>query len=188
VSGLGAFPWAGSHFEPVTGPPFPQLFSSFVLAVLSDRNNSGSELLTVGWQPHPSTWCPVFLLEVDSTSSLPPLLGISSKVPPFESWQPLTSQVSGTFWREPSTSHLLRLHISIHSAGPHGFTLPPPPNTWFCSLLMTTSLSFSICKNGGRVLWDYLMATILIFLTQHSNLSPVVSSKNAFASSLLYHP
>jgi hypothetical protein len=31
------------------------LFSIFVSAVLLDRNNSGSEFLTVGWQPHPST-------------------------------------------------------------------------------------------------------------------------------------
>jgi hypothetical protein len=31
---------------------------------------------------HLSTWCPVFLLEVDSTSSLSPLLDILSKVPP----------------------------------------------------------------------------------------------------------
>jgi hypothetical protein len=33
---------------------FLGLFSSFVPAVPSDRNNSGSEFLTVGWQPHPS--------------------------------------------------------------------------------------------------------------------------------------
>jgi hypothetical protein len=33
----------------------------------------------VGWQPHPSTWCPVFLLQVDSTRPLFSLLGISPK-------------------------------------------------------------------------------------------------------------
>jgi hypothetical protein len=32
-----------------------RLFSIFVPAVLLDRNNSGSEFSTVGWQPHPST-------------------------------------------------------------------------------------------------------------------------------------
>jgi hypothetical protein len=49
--------------------------------------------LTVEWQPYPSIWCPVFLLEMDSTYSLFPLLDISSKVPHSESWRALTSQV-----------------------------------------------------------------------------------------------
>ena len=31
---------------------FLRLFSIFFPAVLSDRNNSGSDVLTVGWQPH----------------------------------------------------------------------------------------------------------------------------------------
>jgi hypothetical protein len=31
------------------------LYSNFDPAVLSDRKRSGSEFLTVGWQPHPST-------------------------------------------------------------------------------------------------------------------------------------
>ena len=53
--------------------------------------------LTVGWQPHLSTWCPVSPLEEDSTSSLSPLQGISSRVPPFESWESFTSQVCGIF-------------------------------------------------------------------------------------------
>jgi hypothetical protein len=33
---------------------FLRLFSIFVPAALSNRNNSGPEFLTVGWQPHPS--------------------------------------------------------------------------------------------------------------------------------------
>jgi hypothetical protein len=43
------------------------------------------------------TWCSVFLLEVGSIHSLSLLLGISSKVPPFESWQspPWTLVLSG---------------------------------------------------------------------------------------------
>jgi hypothetical protein len=40
-------------------------------------------------------------------------LSISSKVPPFESWDSLTSRVSGAFWRGPPTSYLLRLSASI---------------------------------------------------------------------------
>jgi hypothetical protein len=84
--------WAG-HWTPL----FLSLFSIWVPAVLLDRDNSGSEFLTVWWQLHPSTWHSAFLLEVDSTSSLSPLMGISSKVPPSESWVSHTSQVSGTF-------------------------------------------------------------------------------------------
>ena len=75
------------------------------------------------------TWCPVFLLEVGSISSLSLLSGISSKVPPFESWESLTSQVSGAFWRVPPTSYFLRLPVSILSAGPQGFSPFPSPNT-----------------------------------------------------------
>ena len=39
-----------------------------------------------------------------SISSLSLLLGFSSKVPPFESLESFTSQVSGAFWRVPPTS------------------------------------------------------------------------------------
>jgi len=51
--------WAG-HWTSFSSDSSP----FFVPGVLLDRNNSGSEFLTVGWQPHLSTWCPVFLLEV----------------------------------------------------------------------------------------------------------------------------
>jgi hypothetical protein len=52
---------------------FLRLLSISIPAVISDRNNYGSEFLTMGWQ-HPSfSGCPVFLLEMGSTSSLSPL-------------------------------------------------------------------------------------------------------------------
>jgi hypothetical protein len=60
------------------------------------------------------TWCPVFLLEVGSISSLFLLSDISSKVPFFESWESLTLQVSGEFWRIPR---------------------PQPPISWGCLFL-----------------------------------------------------
>ena len=47
------------------------------------------------------TWCPVFLLEVGSISSLSLLLGTASKVTCFGSWEFLTSKISGAFWRVP---------------------------------------------------------------------------------------
>jgi hypothetical protein len=56
------------------------------------------------------------LLEVGYISSPNLLSGISSKVPPFESWKSLTSQVSSAFWRVPTTSYFLRLPVYILSA------------------------------------------------------------------------
>ena len=46
---------------------------------------------------HFSNGGPVYLLEVISSGSISPPLGILAKVIPDESWEPLTSQVSGTF-------------------------------------------------------------------------------------------
>jgi hypothetical protein len=75
-------------------------------------------------------WCPIFLLEVGS-ASFPLLLlsGISFKVPPFESWESLTFQVSSAFWRVPTISYLPRLPVSIISTGPQGFSPFPSFNT-----------------------------------------------------------
>jgi hypothetical protein len=67
------------------------------------------------------TWRPVFLLKVGSISSLSPMKGISSTVQSFESWEFLTSQVSGIFWRVPPTSYLLKLPISIPPPSPQEF-------------------------------------------------------------------
>jgi hypothetical protein len=49
-----------------------------------------------GW-PHPSIEGPAYLLEVVSTGSSSPLLGISAKVIAIDSWEPLASLESGTF-------------------------------------------------------------------------------------------
>jgi hypothetical protein len=124
VSGLGTFPWTGSHFGPVTVPSFPQ-------APLHSHpyNSNRQEKLwvrdvTMEWQPHPS---------LDALSScwrwaLLPTVGLSSKILPFDSWESFTSQVSGAFWRVPTTSYFLRLPISILSAGPQGFSPFTSPN------------------------------------------------------------
>ena len=55
-----------------------------------DRNNSGSKILKVSEWPHPSSGGPVYLLKVVSSGSISTLLGISAKVIPIESWEPLT--------------------------------------------------------------------------------------------------
>jgi len=117
-----------------------RLFPSFVLAVLLDRNNSGSEFLTVGWQPHPSTRCSVFLLKVDTTSSLSFLLGISSKFPPFDYLESLTPRplvyARGLLYLLPpkvACFHSLLLGLRASLLCPprpiHGYVLlllPPP--------------------------------------------------------------
>jgi hypothetical protein len=81
------------------------------------------------------TWCHVFLLEVGSINSLYWAFHLRS-LPPFESWESLTSYVSGTFWGVSPTSYFLTLTVYILSAGPLGFSpflspytrsgVPPP--------------------------------------------------------------
>jgi hypothetical protein len=63
---------------------------------------------------------------VGSISSLSLLSGISSEIPPFESWESLTSQVSGAFWGGLPTSSFLRLPVYTC---PQGFSPFPSPNT-----------------------------------------------------------
>jgi hypothetical protein len=128
VSGLGTSPWARSHFRPVAGHSFPQAPLHFHPCNSFRQEQFWVRVMTVGC-PSSLIWCPVFLLEVGSLTSLSLLLGISSKVPPFESWETLTSQVSGAFCRVPPYSYFPRLHVSILSAGPPGFSNFPSPNT-----------------------------------------------------------
>jgi hypothetical protein len=54
VSGLGANPWAGSHYGPVAGPSFPQASLHFYLCSSFRQEQLWARVLTVGWQPHPS--------------------------------------------------------------------------------------------------------------------------------------
>jgi hypothetical protein len=80
------------------------LFYIFVPEVLSDRNNSMSVLLTVRWQLHLSTWCPVFLLEVDFPCFPSSLWTTSSKISPFETLESLSSGWErGQGWEEEGT-------------------------------------------------------------------------------------
>jgi hypothetical protein len=120
VSVFGASPWAGPSF-----PHAPLHFypcNSFKQEQLWVRD------VTVGWQPPPSfDGCPVFLLEMDSISSLSLLSGSSSKVLPLGS-ESLTSQVSGAIWRVLPTSYFPRLPVSTLSAGPQGFSPFPSPS------------------------------------------------------------
>jgi hypothetical protein len=61
VSGLGASPWAGSHFGHVTRPCFPQAPLHFHPWSSFRQEKIWVRVLTVGWQPPPSlnalSWC-----------------------------------------------------------------------------------------------------------------------------------
>jgi hypothetical protein len=60
----------------------------------------GSKVVQVGWCPHPSIGHPVWLLEVVSSGSISQPLGISAKVTYIESWEPHSSQISGTSFKK----------------------------------------------------------------------------------------
>jgi hypothetical protein len=99
------------------------------------------------------TWCPVFLLEVGSMSYLSLLFGISSKVPPFGSWESLTSKVYGAFWSIYSFCWLSGLQSFSLSQYQIRFPSPPnslpstflpgslPPLLWLLSFLSQVGLS-----------------------------------------------
>jgi hypothetical protein len=117
---------------------------------------------------------PVFLLEMDSTSSLSPLLGISSKILPFESW---VSHFPGLWYilEGNPTSHPPRLHTSIHSAGPQGFSpVCHPPYlitfpfflTW--ALLLINLLEFCGFYPRYSVLFFFLANIHLLVSTHHA--------------------
>ena len=96
------------------------LLSNFVAAVLLDRNNSGSEFLTLGWQPHPPTCCHIFLLEIDSPSSSPHCRTFLLM------FLPLSPENLSPF-RSRGSLHIQRLPVSILSAGPQDFNPVPHP-------------------------------------------------------------
>jgi hypothetical protein len=75
---------------------------------------------------------------VDSTNFLSPLSGISSKIPPFESWESFTPQVSGTFWRIPPNLLSPELVCFHYFCWPSGISVIfSPSNIWSCSPLHT---------------------------------------------------
>ena len=94
VSGFGTSPSAGSNYGPVAGPSFPQAHLHLHPCNSFRQEELWVREVTVGWQPHPSLHV---LSSCCSISSLSLLSGILSKVPPFESWESLTSQFSAAF-------------------------------------------------------------------------------------------
>jgi hypothetical protein len=103
------------------------LFSIFVSAVLLGRNSSGSVFLTVGWLHHPSIRCPIFLLEMTSTSSFSPILAFHLRSLPLspELLSPPMSLVHSRGSPLPSTSQKVDcFHLFCWPSGLH-FCSPP---------------------------------------------------------------
>ena len=110
---------------------FLMFFSSFVPAVPSNRNNSGSKIMRIGQQLH---LIPVPPLEVDSTSSPLPLPLSPGSLSPPRSLEPV---------RWTSIAYILRLSISISFYWASGLQSPPqsltmtdhvsPSSLWPCS-------------------------------------------------------
>jgi hypothetical protein len=84
------------------------------------------------------TWCPIFLLEVDSISSLSYCWVFHQRSIPMSSGS-LSPPRNLVHSREvPPTSYFLRLLIYILSAGPQSFSPFPSPNTRSDSTLPLT--------------------------------------------------
>lgn len=97
-----------------------RLFSIFFLAVPSDRNNSVSELLTVGLETHPASRSPVPSLEVDYKSLSPPWSPVSCRRFPHNPPSPPTSR--GCLFQFFLLA--LRALVLLHPVPDHVFHFP----------------------------------------------------------------
>jgi hypothetical protein len=95
---------------------FLRLFSISIPAVLSDKNNYGSEFSLCDSNPLPHLM-PCFPAGGGIYKFHLPTVGHHL----FESWESLIFQVSGAFWMVPPISYILRLPVYILSAGPQVF-------------------------------------------------------------------
>jgi hypothetical protein len=94
-----ASPWAGSQFGPVSGPPFLQAVLWFCPLSSFTQEQFWVRVFDCGMATHPSLffyWR--WALQVPSVYCRADVFHLRS---PFEAWESLTSQVSGTFWRVP---------------------------------------------------------------------------------------
>ena len=157
-------------------PLFLGLFSIFLPVVPLDRNNYGSEFFTRMAAPF------LHLIPLLSTVSWFykfPLPSVGHFISDVSLWVLRFSHLSGSWYilEGPSTSHLMRLYISIHSAGPWGFTtgspqqyliifpLSPAPSLPIFHLVPSVFLPsgfFSIASSiKASSLWPYSLLTFL---------------------------
>ena len=113
VSGFGACPWDRSQVGSVTGWPFLQSLLHFCPCISFRQEQLWVKNYEMGGWPHISNGSHVYLLEVVSSISLSPLLGISDKVItmcPGSLLHPWCLRLS----RGSPISHPALLHISNH--------------------------------------------------------------------------
>jgi hypothetical protein len=117
--------------------------SSPILVFLVDRIGFASEVLWVGWCPCCSIRLLAWLQEVASSGPTFPMLWVTAKDTPIDSWPPPLSQVSVSFWRcAHPTSPLLSVadfHFFLRAIWPSLLSLPSFVHS-FC-LLPQGSLS-----------------------------------------------
>jgi hypothetical protein len=140
-------------------------------------------------------WCPDFLMEVCSIYFLSLLSGTSSKVPPFDSWDSLTSQVSGAFWRVPPTSYFRgwRFPVSILSAGPQGFSPFPssntrshPPTPWLLPLPLCTFPPRPLLLSPVVIVFFFIPSGTDISSLGHFSLLTFLSSMDCILGILVF--
>jgi hypothetical protein len=97
LSGFGPYAWGGSQAGLVTGWPFLQSLLNFCPCIFFGQEKFWVKISKMVGRPHNLLGDHIYLLEVISSGSVSPVMGILVKVFPIESWKSLTSQVSGTF-------------------------------------------------------------------------------------------
>lgn len=150
MSGLGASPWAGFYFGPVARPSFPQVPLYFHPCSSFSHEKFWVRVLTVEWQLHPSldalSFCWRWALQVPSIHCR-------------------TFHLRSFPLGPLQTAYLLRLPMSILSAGPQDVSSSPPPNTRSGSPL-ALSLPCPSLPPSLLFLWLFYFASQVIFQLQ----------------------
>ena len=76
---------------------FPSVSALFFVRLSFGQEQFWVKNFEMAGCPHPSTGSHAYLLEMVSTGSISPLLGILAKAIPIGSWEHLTSPVDGNF-------------------------------------------------------------------------------------------
>ena len=94
----------------------------------------------------------------------------------FESWESLTSHVSGTFWRFLPTSYLRWLPVSIFASGPQGFSPFLSPNNRSESLFPQTPTCPLSLPGPSYSLVIAFFSFLMVLNHPHLGASPCLSS------------
>jgi hypothetical protein len=149
------------NFFPSGSSPFPSLQFFHTFTILGQSFDYGMVI------PPPLMPC----LSAGGGLYKFPLSNVGHFIPAFESWESLTSKVSGAFWRVPPTSYLLGLPLPILSVGPQSFSPFTSPNTRSVSPLPSTPHPLSIsCPFLSSHFW--LFSSPLEVELRNPHLSP----------------